>query len=328
MKKGFLALAAGILALVLAACDESAEPTKDSSKENESDMSAEDVYTKALEKSEEMESADVTMDVNQKIDPEGDEGTMETDSKFDMQMTMDPFAAYMDGTTSIKMGGDEDDEGMMPDMDTDIEMYMVDDGMYLNNEEIGKWMKMDNASTDMIEEMGGQQPDPSEQLEVLKDYADDLSFEQSDDEFILKMDAEGEDSNAFVQDMIKENLSDEMLEQMEDEEQEALENMDINGMSLELGVDKETFEMTTYNLDMDMTMEVEDEKMNLAQTMEAEYSNFNNVDPIEVPDEVKDEAIDEDEAMEEAMEEQEDLDLDEDMDEEELEDELKDEIEE
>src|SRR5699024_490750 len=227
------------------------EPTEDASGENESDMSAEEVYTKALEASEDMESAEVTMNMNQQMDPEGEEGSIETDSNFDMQMTMEPLAMYMDGTTTMKMDGTDED---MPGMDMDMEIYMVDDGMYMYSDQIGNWMKMDDASMDMVEEMAGQQPDPSEQLEMIKDYTDELSFEQSDDEFILKLDADGEKFNDFFHDMIEENLSSDMLEQMGEDQQDILDDMNINGMSLELGVDKETFEMNTYNLDMDMTM--------------------------------------------------------------------------
>lgn len=296
MKKGFLVFVAGILAFVLAACNDKAEPTEDASKENESDMSAEEVYTKALEASEDMESAEVTMNMNQQMDPEGEEGSVETDSNFDMQMTMEPLAMYMDGTTTMKMDGADAED--MPDMDMDMEIYMVDDGMYMYSDQIGTWMKMDGASMDMVEEMAGQQPDPSEQLKMIKDYTDDLSFEQSDDEFILKLDADGEKFNDFFHDMIEENLSSDMLEQMGEDQQDIFDDMNINSMSLELGVDKETFDMNTYNVDMDMTMEVEGQTLNIAQTMESEYSNFNNVDPIEVPDDVKDEAIDQDEMME------------------------------
>lgn len=310
MKKIFLVFAAGIFALMLSACSDKAEPTEDASEDKESEMSAEEVYTKALETSEDMESAEATMDMQQQINPEGEEGSVETDSNFDMEMTMDPLAMYMDGTTSMKMGEAEDGNAM-PDMDMDMEIYMADDGMYMYSDEIGDWIKMDGASMEMIEEMAGQQPDPSEQLEMIKDYADDLSFEQSDDEFILKLDADGEKFNDFFQEMLEENLPDDMLGQMGEDDQEMLNNMDINSMALELGIDKETFEMTTYNLDMDMAMEAEGEKMNIAQTMEAEYSNFNNVDPIEVPDDVKEDAIDEDEMLEE----QQDIDPDEDLDE-------------
>src|SRR5699024_7197384 len=206
---------------VLAACGESAEPTEDSSKENESDMTAEEVYSKAVEASEDMESTEMTMNMKQEIDPEGEEGTITTDSNYDVEMTMDPMAMHMDGTTNMKMS---DADENMPDMDMDMEIYMVDDGMYMYNEQIGNWIKMENGTMDMVEEMAGQQPDPSKQLEMLKEYTDNLSFEQSDDEFILKLDADGEEFNDLFHDMIEENLSDEMLQQMGEDQQDILDD--------------------------------------------------------------------------------------------------------
>ncbi|MEN1967657.1 DUF6612 family protein [Lentibacillus sp. N15] len=287
MKKVFLVLVAGVMALVLAACNDTAEPTEGASKEKESKLTAEEVYSKALEASEDMKSAEVSMNVNQQIQASDDSVAMETKSNYDTKMTMDPIALYMKGVTKMEMDGAGDEE--IPAMD--MEIYMVDDGMYLYSDQIGDWVKMDNSSMDMIEQMAGQQPDPSEQLKMMQDYAEDLSFEQSDDEFILKLDADGDKFNDLMQKMMQENMPDELLEQMGKEGQEALENMDINSMSFEFSVDKETYEMKTFNMDMDMTMHADNEELNIVQQVESEYSNINKVDAIEVPDDVKENAI-------------------------------------
>lgn len=286
MKKWLLVLVAGVMAIVLAACNDTAEPTEGTNEENESEMTAEEVYQKALDASEKMESAEVKMDMQQQINVGDDADAMNTDSNFDTKMTMDPLAMHMKGVTKMEMEGAEED---MPEMD--MEIYMVDDAMYLYSEQIGNWIKMEGASMDAIEEMAGQQPDPSEQLEMVKDYTDDMSFEQDDEAFILKLDADGEKFNDLMQQIIEENIPEEMLEQMGDEEQEVLDNMKINSMSMEYTIDKETYDINSLKMDMDMTMEAEGEELNIVQNVKADYSNINGVDPIEVPDDVKDEAI-------------------------------------
>lgn len=126
---------------------------------------------------------------------------------------------------------------------------------------------------------------------MLKDYTDDLSFEQSDDEFILKLSADGEKFNELMQKMMKDSMPPELMEQMGEEGQQALEDMKINSMSYELFVDKETYEMHAFNMDMDMTMQADGDALNIVQSVESEYSNINQVDPIEIPDEVKDNAV-------------------------------------
>src|SRR5699024_9860057 len=109
----------------------------------------------------------------------------------------------------------------MPEMD--MEIYMVDGVMYLYSEQIGDWIKMEGASMDAIEEMAGQQPDPSEQLEMVKDYTADMDFEEKDNEYILNLDTDGDKFNDLMQEMIEENMPEELFEQMGEEEQEILD---------------------------------------------------------------------------------------------------------
>jgi len=68
--------------------------------------------------------------------------------------------------------------------------------------------------------------------------------------------------------------------------------MEVNHLFLEYAIDKDTYHIKNYNMDMDYDMEIEGQKMNTTQKIESEYSNINNVDPIEVPDDVKEEAVD------------------------------------
>ncbi|WP_449354427.1 DUF6612 family protein [Virgibacillus natechei] len=285
MKKWMLVVFAGVMAFVLAACNDTAEPTADTNEEEESELTAQEVYSEALEASEEMESAEVAMDMSQQISSEADAASIDMESSFDMQMTMDPLAIYQEGTTKMMMDGEEG----MPEMA--LEMYMVDDGMYMYSDQIGNWMKVDNAAMDAVNAMDGQQQDPSEQLKMLEEYADDLSFEQSDDAFILSLNADGEKFNELIQEVMEESLTPEMTQAMGEEGQDAMENMTINSMDYEMFIDKESFDMNAFNMDMDMTMEAEGETVNLVQNVESTYSNINNVDPIEVPEEVEENAI-------------------------------------
>ncbi|MGY0691206.1 DUF6612 family protein [Virgibacillus sp. FSP13] len=288
MKKWMLLIVAGLMALVLAACNETAEPAEGTSEENESELTAKEVYTKALEASEEMESAEVSMNMNQQIKSEADSISMNNESKFDTKMTMDPMAMYLNGTTKMTMDGSEE---QIPEMG--MEIYMVDDGMYMTSDQFnGEWLKMEGTSMDALQEMAGQQPDPSEQLKMLQDYADELSFEQTDNEFTLKLSADGEKFNDLMQKMMKDSMPPELMQQMGEEGQQALENTKINSLAYELTIDKETYDMKALNMDMDITMKQDGSELNIVQNVESEYSNINKVDAIEVPADVKENAID------------------------------------
>lgn len=285
MRKWLLALVTAVLALGLAACGETAEPTKGTSEENQSELTAKEVYTKALEASQEMESAEIQMNLKQKIESEAEQQAMETESSFDMKMTMDPLAIYQKGKTKMTMDGAE---GLS---EVPVEMYMTQDGIYVYNQQAGKWLKMNNAAMDALNSMAGKKQDPSKQLEMLEDYTEDFLFEQSDDEFILKLNAEGEKFNELIQKTMKESIPAELTDAMGVEGQEFLDNMKINSMAYEMHIDKETFNMNSFNMDMDMTMGVEGDSINIVQNMQAEYTNINKVEPITVPEDVKNNAI-------------------------------------
>ena len=73
MKKWLKGLGVGVLALGLAACGSAAEPKKDAETgkevelENKSEMTAQEVYSKAMEVSAEQKSMHAVMDIDQKI---------------------------------------------------------------------------------------------------------------------------------------------------------------------------------------------------------------------------------------------------------------------
>src|SRR5699024_4248891 len=133
---------AGVMMVVLSACGE--------------DKNAEDVYSEALAASEDMESADVKMDIHMEMGS-GESEAITIESSNDMQMTLDPLAMYMKGTNKFDMsidGMDDEDTSAIPGMGTDqeMEMYMVDDTIYMYNEMMGGWLKMDGAGMGAIED--------------------------------------------------------------------------------------------------------------------------------------------------------------------------------
>ena len=133
--------------------------------------------------------------------------------------------------------------------------------------------------------MDQQSGDVSQQLEDLEAFKDDFSFEQSGDEYILKLNAAGEEYQELINDQMGQ-----MLGEMEMEAQDALEGMTINKVYYEIFIDKETFLPNTMNIDMDFDMEVEGETMNIKTDLQSEYSKYNEIEAITVPAEVIEQA--------------------------------------
>lgn len=303
LKKWMSILLLTMLAAVLVACgqnadsnegngNEAASAKEENANEDEAEeRTAEEVYKEALEASQKMESAEVEMDMDQTMDV-GDGDTMTTSTSSTVEMTMDPLAMYQKATVTM------DEEGM----DSETEMYLVDDEMYMQNPEMDEWIKMDS---DMMGDLSGMmdQQDPEEQLKIFEDAKSEFDMDETDDTYVLEITADGDEFTELVQELAEESMPPEILEQMEAEGIDLFEQMDINNVEYEMHVDKESFDINSFKMDMDMDMEIEDEKMNIQQAVDAEYVSINEIDSIEVPEDVKEDAMDQEEFQEKLQEE-------------------------
>ena len=84
---------------------------------------------------------------------------------------------------------------------------------------------------------------------------------------------------------------------MTEEEAEILNNMDVKSLEVVMYIDKETFYTNAFDLDMDMTMKIEEEEMRIVQKMKSVITKINEIDEIVVPQEVIDGAVDFEELM-------------------------------
>lgn len=284
MNKWLKGMAAGVLALGLAACGSTAEPKTDSETgekanvTNKSEMTAQEVYNKAMSVSEEQKNMHAVVDVDQKISVPSEDFEMDSKIKMDMDMIVEPLSMYQ--KMSVDMG---------PDMGKmDMELYLTDSEFYMQDPESGEWLKFTNDMYDEImAEMGGE-TDPTLDMEMFNEFKDDFKFEQTDDEYILTLSASGEKFNELMLELMNESIP----EDLSAEEAEIIENMNVNGLTIEIFIDKETFYTNAFNLDMDMDMKVEEQEMNITQKMKAVMSKINEIDEIVVPQEVVDNAID------------------------------------
>ncbi|WP_051359312.1 DUF6612 family protein [Paucisalibacillus globulus] len=245
---------------------------------------AEDVYTKAMEAADKMESAEVSMKLNQEI-AMAEEGKIVIASDMEGSMIIDPIAMHQKGTMSMTMGGEE-----MP-MEMDTEIYFVDNEMYIFESMTEQWIKADSSLLP-IDTLTSNQPDVSEQLKMMEEYVEDFEFEEKDNEFVYKLTADGEGFKKLTEEMLDEYLPKELTAEMGDLTQ-LLEEMEIKTLYIEMYIDNKTYDLKKYNLDMDMSMKVEGETISIVQNMKSEYTNINAIDKIEVPQEVLDSAVDE-----------------------------------
>ncbi|MBT2711142.1 hypothetical protein J7I91_24720 [Pseudomonas sp. ISL-84] len=290
MKKTLAIMTGFVMILMLAACSETAKPVDETASgnangtnkeetktEEKSGLTLEEVLTKSTEASEGLKSFSVKMDMSQQMSSDSEAAeSMNIDSVIDMDVTTDPAAFYQKMTMSME-GAEES---------YDIESYFTEKGMFLFDAAGEKWMKFPKEMSDDLLQMSSQQTNPGEELKKLQQFADDFTFEQDAESYILKLKANGEKFNEFVRETAAETLPPELAANGE-----MLENMKINGVEYEIVIDKETFYPNVLNMIMEMEIAADDQKIAMKQTMNGQYSNYNKVEAITVPQEVIDTAI-------------------------------------
>lgn len=288
MKKWTTIVSAGLLAFALSACGQTAEPKKDpvTGKEEEvvvkSDLTAEEVLEKANAAAETQQSMHMEMDIDQTIEA-GDE-TQDVKSNVDSEMILEPLALRQ--TVNMQVAGEE----------VAVEQYMTEDGFFMKDPESGEWMKLPN---EMYEQMTGQMAESMNSpvdYSIYKEFGEDFTFEQTNDEYVLKLKGSGDKFNSIVKETMEQNMAAGMDEQM----MEIISQMNIESIDMEFTIDKETFFTKDLDMTMVMTMEQEGQKMKISQKMKGTISKINEIEEIKVPKEIIDNAVDMGEAMGEA----------------------------
>lgn len=289
MKKFIMGLMALALVFSLAACgqSESASKNEDNDKKQEQQeapkkeepkLTAQDVYDKTMEASEEIKSFAIKMDMEQEMSS-GVE-SLKFDTAIDMDMTMDPLALYQKMTMTA--AGEE----------IVSETYFTEAGMYIYEPTTGIWVKYPDELVDPILEQSGEGNTPMSELQQLEDFADEITLKEEDKYYVLTLKADSSGKfNDLIQQTLKDTMPEELME-MPDVYDAFMNNFKINSMEYEIVIDKETYYPVELNMEMDMDVTSEGETVKMVQSVKAEYSDYNKVDEIVIPQEALESAMD------------------------------------
>ncbi len=281
MKKIFKVLAVGTLALTLAACNSSATPTKDTT--NKSKLTLEQVYDKAVDRQADIKSASAKMDMTQVTKVGSGEEAMEfsIDSKMEMDIIVDPLAMHLSGSMSMPDMMSEGEETM----DMPIEMYMKKDaGLFMKDMTTDSWLKLPDENFDAILDQTAASADAKEQLEQLKKFINDFTFEQTDDEYVLTLDAKGDKFKELIDSEINKSMQDMGLEE------NPLDQLTIEKINYVLHIDKETFDTNKMDMNFDLKMAVEGDELLINTKSVVTYTEFNHLKTIDIPQSIIDNA--------------------------------------
>lgn len=174
------------------------------------------------------------------------------------------------------------------DASMDMEMYMSKEGMYMFDSQTNQWVKLPSEEFDAIMGQTANQVNTSEQLEQMKSFINDFTFEQSEDQYILTLEAASDKFTKYMLEQMKINQTLGLSE----EDTQMLENTKVENLNYKIEIDKETFDMTTMDMNVTFTMDIEGESMTIKTDMVSKFDNFNGVKEITIPQEVIDKAVD------------------------------------
>ncbi|KGA81388.1 hypothetical protein KQ41_21570 [Lysinibacillus fusiformis] len=281
MKKIFKVLAVGTLALTLAACNSSAKPTKDTTKT--SNLTLEQVYDKAVDRQSDIKSASANMDMTQVTKVGSGEEAMEfsINSKMEMDIIVDPLAMHLSGSMSMPDMMSEGQETT----DMPIEMYMKKDaGLFMKDVTTDSWLKLPDENFDAILDQTAASADAKEQLEQLKKFINDFTFEQTDKEYVLTLEAKGDKFKELIDSEINKSIEDMGLEE------NPMDQLTIEKINYVLHIDKETFDTKKMDMNFDLKMAVEGDELLMNTKSVVTYTDFNHLKTIDIPQSIVDNA--------------------------------------
>ncbi len=281
MKKTMSIIFGAMLMLMLAACSQTADPVdkkgeskqgtstekEKASKDKENELTLEDVFKKSEAANKDVKSFNAKIDMKQTVEAAGQKQDINSD--IDMSFVTEPMAMHQKMTMSL--------DGQKQEIDS----YLTKDGFYMYEPTQKMWMKLPEELSGQILQMSEGQSNPSGQLEQLKAFVNEFDFKQDDKNYILTLKADGDKFDKFLKDSVQDALPSEL-------QAEGLMNgMKFNKVDYEVFIDKETFYLNALNMVMEMSTEVEDQKMNMQMDMKSTYSDYNAVKDkdVEVPKE-------------------------------------------
>ncbi|QKY68387.1 DUF6612 family protein [Lentibacillus sp. CBA3610] len=265
--------------------NESAEATEETEQEEEK-LAPEDVIINSSEAMQDWPGMEYSSNTQQNMTvTQGDqEESFDQEMTMDARMTLDPMTMEMSGETT------------MQDMQMPLETYYVDDVMYSQTQ--GQWIGIEGMNLDQFTEQS-QGQNPAQQMEQMmaifeelpesEDDSDYISMTEENNEYVVELNL-NEEASAEIMDIAMEQLEGTMGQQLQQMGAEnALQDMQIKNMNQTYYVDKESFEQSKIEQQMEIEMPIEDVTMSIDMDMTTEIAGKVE-EEITVPDDVKNNA--------------------------------------
>lgn len=233
---------------------------------------AEELLKQVSESSSSIESYSMDTNITQNITMavEGQEQSQDVEMNMKQDMVLSPIAVYQEITTSMpELGGDQE-----------IMQYITEEAIYSQVD--GSWMKLPQESIGPLVEQFKAQGSAAEQYDQLNSIASEIEVTEEGELYWLKANLSGDGVKDLAQEMIaQQGAADPQMAAM-------MEQMDIKSIDLSYSVNKETYYPADMTYNMEMSMEMEGQNVTIVMAMDGSFSEYNELDGIEIPQEVLD----------------------------------------
>lgn len=279
MKKHYFLAIFALTIIALIGCGDTAAPI--SGTQDESNLTVQQVFEKAIERQQNLENVHVDVDMEQYSETTVGAETVQfsTTSNLAMDMQQSPLAMFTKGTVSMDMLGEK--------VDMPIEMYMTEqDGFYMLNSETNEWLKLPDEQYEQLLAQTGASNDPTEQLQQLEQFVEEFEFKQDNANYLLTLTIEGDKFTEFIMGQLGTSLG-EAGEMSGD----AFEKMTFENSTYHLKIAKDTFDTKEIQMDLTMLMDIQGQQMKMSSDVTMHYSQFDELDEMIIPEEVKNKAV-------------------------------------
>ncbi len=270
MKKRKLVWASiALCAVTLSACNNKEQATTNetvatSEKQQAGNLSKEEVLQKASEASQNIKSAEMTMDI--KMDMKMNEQENKVDTTTVVQYTLDPFV--MKTETSFPVDGQAQT----------MTSYMDKEAMYFQVPGSETWQKqpLDTAGVDVDSLIDTYSS--SEIFDSFEEYQDKVEMTEAGDNYVLSFAGSGEELKDLAEKVLASGNTG-----AEADMSSMMEQMKINDFSYESIISKETFLPVSFTSTMDYEVESDGYKIAAKMDQTGTFDKINQVEPIELP---------------------------------------------
>ncbi|HEY9581437.1 MAG TPA: DUF6612 family protein [Savagea sp.] len=237
----------------------------------------EEVFDKMLQKIDTYESmhTKIYLDQYMKENDELEERQLRTLSN--IALTREPFTMHQ--TINVDAGKGEDAV-------SNEEIYITEQGMFVQSED--EWIQFPPEMHEMMIGNGNEFHTIID-LEVFQDVLKEMKIEETGKQYILRFSTTDQKKH---DDLMRLIAASSVAGQFQMEEAMAFDALTVDRLRLELYVDKETYDLNMYNLDLEFDLTFEDIVLSMVQHTETEITEMNKIEPIETPQDVLDNAVD------------------------------------